>query len=358
MVCIPLTSKHHVALRIEIGCNVLGMMCNLSMSLDSVWSVTSNVFWYGGKMIFERTLKFVVERSQYMLDSIGGNQHSWKCMPAYYSDWQFDGTKVSDMELICSCIKILLSSYCDLVHSEKSEFYEITQHPNLTSNSSRKFPSQIIDTFDTHAKYLLTNKFSSIYEKIVDFYKQFLSMQDLLDLPPEHYFIMVNVLSIPWILEEENFHDLWDEFLPVHAIKDLDITINRAVKVQCLESLVLLPQSFSHNWKSHIFTRCLSHDDNLALVAIRMLPFFLYSSLSPLKSLFELKPCLLKCKNLDIVKELSKLFKIITCICSGACSLYRHCKSDGCVEMLPQVKCSSCEKCMFDKIESSSKLLK
>ncbi|GFU19135.1 hypothetical protein NPIL_402701 [Nephila pilipes] len=259
--------------------------------------------------------------------------------------------KVIDMELICSCVKILLHSYCDLVHFGKSEFQEINQHCNLTSNMSRKFPSLIIDAFNTHAKYLLMNKVLSTYEKIVDFYKQLLSVQDLLHLTSEHFFVMVNVLSVPWILEEvsdvflkENFHDLWDEFLPVHVIKELGINIDTSVKIQCLEALVLLPQSISYNWKSHVFVRCFSHDDNLALAAIRVLPFFLHSSLSPLKSLFELNPCLLKCKNRDVVKELAKLFKDICCVSSGACSLFRHYKCDGCIEILPQVKCSNCEK--------------
>jgi len=35
-------------LNIEIGSNMIGAKCCLQMIPDSVWSVTPDVFWYGG----------------------------------------------------------------------------------------------------------------------------------------------------------------------------------------------------------------------------------------------------------------------------------------------------------------------
>ena len=47
-------------LNIEIGSNMTGAKCCLQTSLNLVWSVTPDVFWYGGKRALEITpLSFV-----------------------------------------------------------------------------------------------------------------------------------------------------------------------------------------------------------------------------------------------------------------------------------------------------------
>ncbi|KAF8794791.1 Serine/threonine-protein kinase ATR like protein [Argiope bruennichi] len=252
-------------------------------------------------------------------------------------------------DVVCCCAEILLRSYSELHHIEKFEFQEFTLSGSQSHIARRRFPPLIIDSFNAHAKYLLVNNFSSTYEKIIKFYKQVLLLQDLLHLTDEHYDIICNVLSIPWILEEEDVQDLSDQFLSLHIIKKLNITIHNSVAAHCLQSLVLIPSRISLSWRSHILSMCLSCNTDLALTAVKMLPIFLYSSLNPLKFLFELNPCLLQLNNIDVLRELCKYFGTVCCICSGCCSLYRQLECDYDSDVVLPVKCAVC-----DKLQDSS----
>ncbi|GIY34757.1 hypothetical protein CDAR_97931 [Caerostris darwini] len=263
--------------------------------------------------------------------------------------------EVSDMELVCSYIEILLLGYCELCHSKSPQFQEVNRHSNSESELSQKhFLFQIIGSFNAHVKHLLTNYFPYVYEKIIKFYKQVLSVQDLLYLNSDHYNIMCNVLSIPWILENDSFQDLWNQFLPIHFIKNLDITVHRTTSIQSLETLILIPPNISPNWRSYIIAFSLSQDNILSLTAIRKFPFYLYSSLDPLKCLFELNPYFVKCTTVDVLVEFSKFFGCICCVCSGTCSLFRERKSDGFVKILPEIKCTKCVKLQTIKDKNQS----
>ncbi|KAG8185459.1 hypothetical protein JTE90_019718 [Oedothorax gibbosus] len=246
-----------------------------------------------------------------------------------------------NLELACNSLEILLWSYCAYVCPIKSKLYDIGQPQHLSFKM--QFPSYIIDTFNLHVKSFITSSFSSDFKKIVIFYKYLLCMKDLLCLTSEQYMVMCNILSIPWIIEENNFQDLDCELLPVYVVKSLKISVHQSIQLHCLETLILLPSNIAKNWKNQVFISCLNHGRDLSLTAVKILPFYLHSCASPIKQLFEITPSLLKITNVDVLKELARIFGILCCICCNSSTLFRQYSSNCFFEMLPEVCCLICE---------------
>ncbi|GFV59803.1 transposable element Tc1 transposase [Trichonephila clavipes] len=83
-------------LNIDIGSNMIGAKCCLQTSLDSVYSVTPDVFLYGGTGALEITPHSFVKghnTEELGLDGMGWNQHRRTYGPSYHSEWHFDGPK-------------------------------------------------------------------------------------------------------------------------------------------------------------------------------------------------------------------------------------------------------------------------
>lgn len=93
MVCISLISStmHYEEIKlmnIMIWRNMNRVKCCSLTRTDSVWSVTLDILWYGGK----GTQNITVQTR--WIDSLGRNQRRYTYKPAYYPECYFDATKL------------------------------------------------------------------------------------------------------------------------------------------------------------------------------------------------------------------------------------------------------------------------
>lgn len=144
---------------------------------------------------------------------------------------------------------------------------------------------------------------------------------------------IVAFLSLPWLGQETNPHDL-DLFkdklfkqMSLSLIQNTDRHILNLIKKKTLQLLCLIPKNVCDQWRVQLLTKCIrqEQDEEIRICALKYLPFlFYFLGVSANSLVFQLvHPALSQENSLNVLKHYATLFGTMCCLVSRKCIVLR-----------------------------------